>query len=106
MNFKNGTMHKGFDHIRFAQTMKNCDHNWLITYDDSDYIKNLFSFANIISWDLTYGMRNVTDSSDQIGKELFISNFLTKLPSQLVKERQYVLFEPKVKYKRQRQTET
>ena len=97
---KNGNLHKGFDHIRFAETMKNCEHKWLITYDDSDYIRQLFSFANIIAWDLTYGMRNQTDTSDQTGKELFISNFLTKLPRQLAKERQYVLFEPKVKYKR------
>lgn len=99
---KNGNLHKNFDHISFAQTMKNCNHQWLITYDDNEYITNLFSFANIISWDLTYGMRNVTNTSDQTGKELFISNFLTKLPSQLVKERQYTLFEPKVKYNRRK----
>ncbi|MFH1005208.1 MAG: DNA adenine methylase [Bacteroidota bacterium] len=97
---KNGNLHKGFDHIRFAETMKNCNHKWLITYDDSDYIRQLFSFANIIPWDLTYGMRNQTDTSDQTGKELFISNFLTKLPRQLAQERQFTLFEPKVKYKR------
>jgi len=71
---KNGNLHKGFDHGRFAETIKKCNHNWLITYDDSEYIRELFSFANIISWDLTYGMRNVTNTSDQIGKELFISN--------------------------------
>jgi DNA adenine methylase len=34
-----------------------------------------------MSWNLTYGMRNVTDSSDQNGKELFISNYLEELPS-------------------------
>lgn len=103
---KNGNLHKGFDHIRFAETIKNCKHNWLITYDDSEYIRELFSFANIISWDLTYGMRNVTDSSDQIGKELFISNYLTKLPSQIAKESQFTLFEPKVKYEQTKKTAT
>ena len=55
--------------------MKECKHKWLITYDDSEYIRELFSFANIIPWTLTYGMRNVTDSSNQKGKELFISNY-------------------------------
>ncbi|MDR2811647.1 MAG: DNA adenine methylase [Endomicrobium sp.] len=44
---KNGNLHKGFDHERFANVMKNCKHKWLITYDNSDYIKKLFSFANI-----------------------------------------------------------
>ncbi len=99
---KNGNLHKGFDHVRFAETMKKCKHNWLITYDDSEYIRDLFSFANIIPWNLTYGMRNVTDTSDQIGKELFISNYLTTLPKQIAQENQLTLFEPKVKYKRTR----
>jgi DNA adenine methylase len=55
--------------------MKQTHHKWLITYDDSEYIRNLFSFANIKAWDLTYGMRNVSMRSDQVGKELFISNY-------------------------------
>ncbi|MDR1216452.1 MAG: DNA adenine methylase [Treponema sp.] len=72
---KNGDLHKSFDHRRFAENMKNCKHKWLITYDDSEYIRGLFSFANIIPWNLTYGMRNTTVNSDQNGKELFISRF-------------------------------
>jgi DNA adenine methylase len=96
---KNGNLHKGFDHVRFAETMKKCKHKWLITYDDSKYIRDLFSFANIIAWDLTYGMRNVTGTSNQTGKELFISNYLTKLPSQVAKENQLAFFEPKMEYK-------
>jgi DNA adenine methylase len=83
---KNGNMHKNFDHIRLANTMKNCNHKWLITYDDSEFVRQLFSFANIIEWDLTYGMRNITETSNQSGKELFISNYLTKLPEQHTKE--------------------
>ncbi|PJA98461.1 MAG: modification methylase [Ignavibacteriales bacterium CG_4_9_14_3_um_filter_30_11] len=72
---KNGTLHKIFDHERFAYTIKKSKHKWLITYDDSEYIRNLFSFAHIKAWDLTYGMRNVNKDSNQIGKELFISNY-------------------------------
>lgn len=90
---KNGNLHKGFDHIHFAEVMKNCDHNWLITYDDSEYIRKLFSFANIMPWNLMYGMRNVTETSDQIGKELFVSNYLTELPKLNIKKKQYSLFE-------------
>lgn len=77
---KNGNMHKTFDHTKFAESMKECNHKWLITYDDSEYIRNLFSFANVIPWDLTYGMRNVSGNSNQKGKELFISNYLETLP--------------------------
>jgi len=72
---KNGHLHKSFDHERFAVNMKKCQHKWLITYDDSEYIRNLFSFATVVSWNLTYGMRNITDNSDQQGKELFIANY-------------------------------
>lgn len=46
------------------------------------HIRDLFSYANILPWDLTYGMRNVSESSDQKGKELFISNYLKLLPNQ------------------------
>jgi len=93
---KNGNMHKSFDHINFAETMRLCKHKWLITYDDSNYIRNLFSFANIIPWDLTYGMRNVTRGSDQKGKELFISNYLEYLP----KNEELPLFEQIVNFER------
>jgi DNA adenine methylase len=72
---KNGNLHKGFDHERFAENLKKTKHNWLITYDDSEYIRNLFSFANIKEWNLTYGMRNVGKNGNQKGNELFISNY-------------------------------
>lgn len=73
---KNGNLHKSFDHERFAAAMKNCRHKWLITYDDCDYVRDLFSFAKITAWELVYGMRNVTRNSDQKGREVFISNYL------------------------------
>lgn len=72
---KNGHLHKTFDHETFAETMKSCNHKWLITCDDSDYVRDLFSFANITPWELVYGMRNVTENSNQKGKELFVSNY-------------------------------
>ena len=72
---KNGNMHKTFDHKRFANVLENTNHKWLITYDDSEYIRDLFSFAYINEWSLTYGMRNVNENSNQNGKELFISNY-------------------------------
>ncbi len=78
---KNGNLHKSFNHERFATVLKSVKHKWLITYDNSKYIKELFSFANIREWSLTYGMRNVTENSNQNGKELFISNY--KLPKSI-----------------------
>lgn len=72
---KNGNLHKIFDHERLSLLLKNSDHKWLITYDNSEYIRDLYSFANITTWDITYGMRNVNKNGNQNEKELFISNY-------------------------------
>ncbi|HSK74312.1 MAG TPA: DNA adenine methylase [Pyrinomonadaceae bacterium] len=72
---KNGHLHKSFDHERFAGILKKCPHQWLLTYDDSPFVRELFSFAEITDWSLTYGMRNVTENSNQKANELFISNY-------------------------------
>ena len=72
---KNGSMHKSFDHERFAAAMQETNHRWLITYDDSEYIRDLFSFATITEWNLTYGMRNVTNKGKQKATEIFIRNY-------------------------------
>lgn len=78
---KNGCLHKQFDHQRFAALMQSCRHRWLITYDDSPFIRELYSFAYISNWNLMYGMRNQTLESNQLGSELFISNFEFNLMS-------------------------
>jgi DNA adenine methylase len=70
-----GKLHTSFDHERFAANMRKCSHRWLITYDDSPEIRKLFSFADIIDWELQYGMNNFTNGSAAKGKELFIKNY-------------------------------
>ncbi|MHA1439482.1 MAG: DNA adenine methylase [Promethearchaeota archaeon] len=72
---KDGDLHLTFDHERFARVMKKCNHKWLITYDDCEKIRELFSFANIYEWELQYGMNNYKQKEASKGKELFISNF-------------------------------
>lgn len=79
---KNGTLHKSFDHERLAAELKNCRHKWLLTYDDSPYIRELYSFAKIENWNIVYGMKNVTINSSQKGNELFISNYDLNFASQ------------------------
>ncbi len=70
-----GVLHTSFDHARFAQVMHKSTHRWLITYDDSPYIRELFSFAAISMWELQYGMNNFGQATAAKGKELFIRNF-------------------------------
>jgi DNA adenine methylase len=66
---KRGHLHTSFDHKRLAENMRRCKHLWLITYDDCEEVRKLFSFAYIYSWELQYGM------TAKKGKELFITNY-------------------------------
>ncbi|UUO15109.1 DNA adenine methylase [Dolichospermum heterosporum] len=72
---KKGDLHTGFDHQKFAEILKQCPHNWLITYDDCPEIRENFKWANIIAWELQYGMNNYKQKKAEKGKELFISNY-------------------------------
>ena len=72
---KDGDLHLSFDHERFANSMKNCTHKWLITYDDCEVIRNLFNFGHIYEWELQYGMNNYKQNHAKKGRELFISNY-------------------------------
>lgn len=72
---KRGVLHTGFDHERFAANMRQCPHRWLLTYDDSPEIRDLYSFATIIEWDLQYGMNNYKQKTAAKGQELFIKNY-------------------------------
>ena len=71
----NGILHTSFNHRIFAENMKKCNHKWLITLDDCEENRKLFSFANIYNWTLQYGMNNYKKKNAAIGKELFVSNY-------------------------------
>jgi DNA adenine methylase len=72
---KRGNLHESFDHERFAKNMRKCKHKWLITYDDSLEIRELFDFANIKEYTLQYGMNNYKKNRAEKGKEIFIFNY-------------------------------
>lgn len=88
---KRGNLHKGFDHERLANILKNTQHQWLMTYDDSIYIRELYSFANISTWNLTYGMRNIKGNINQKEIELFISNYDLIIPEKPIFNNNYQL---------------
>lgn len=72
---KRGELHTSFDHERFADNMRRCPHKWLITYDDSPFIRDLFGFAHVVEWSLQYGMNNYRQDKAKRGNELFIKNY-------------------------------
>lgn len=68
---KAGSMHKGFDHVKFAEDCKQCEHKWLITYNDNENIRKLFSWANIHEQKVKYSL----NSKAKERLELFITNY-------------------------------
>ncbi|WP_104722667.1 DNA adenine methylase [Helicobacter mesocricetorum] len=72
---KKGDLHTGFDHQRFCEYLKNIQHKFLLTYDDSPYIKNLYKDFYVCEYSVQYGMNNYKQEKANVGKELLISNF-------------------------------
>jgi DNA adenine methylase len=76
---KDGKLHTHFDHEQFANDMNECKrHKWLITYDNSEKIRDLFkefSFIQTETWELQYGVNSSKMNTAKKGKEIFISNF-------------------------------
>ncbi|MDG4730054.1 DNA adenine methylase [Bacillus pumilus] len=63
------------DHLRLAETLKNTTHKYLLTIDDSYETRKIYTYENTFinqeSWKYTVHSKK----NDNIGKELFISNF-------------------------------
>ena len=74
---KNGKNHINFNFERLSSLLKKTKHKWMMTIDDSKYIKKIFSFAYFQKFSLTYGMRRKSGKS-KLGKELLVSNFKIK----------------------------
>ncbi len=70
-----GVLHVEFDHARCAETVKQCKHNVLITYDDTPEILELYKDFNTQKWELQYGMNNVNGTTAKKGAEVFIANY-------------------------------
>lgn len=69
---RNGILHTEFDHLSLAECLKKSPHKWLITYDNSEYIRNLYKEFSLLPWRLQYGMTNATSAA---GNELLIANY-------------------------------
>ena len=76
---KKGDLHIGFDHKKFAEDMKACPHQWMITYDDCEEMRNNFAFAHLYEWEFQYGMNNYKKDFAAKGKELIITNYPVKV---------------------------
>lgn len=72
---KRGQLHTNFNHDRFREELKQCNGNWLITYDDCQLIRDNFESFNIDKWKVQYGMNNYQKDNASRGKELLVYNY-------------------------------
>lgn len=69
---KNGEFHRGFDFFRLSDELQACEHNWLMTVNDTPEMQDIFSWACIEPMEVKYSMGSVGTHSS---RELYISNF-------------------------------
>ena len=74
---KKGSMHKGFDHDRFAEDCNKYRIDMMVSYNSDQLVKDRFKNWNAAEFDLTYTMRSVGEyMREQKGrKELLLMNY-------------------------------
>jgi DNA adenine methylase len=72
-----GSMHKGFDHDKFAADCDSCGMDQLISYNSDQLVKDRFKNWNAAEFDLTYTMRSVGEymREQRHRKELLLFNY-------------------------------
>jgi site-specific DNA-adenine methylase len=72
-----GSMHKGFDHDKFATDCDNNDMDMLVSYNSDQLVKDRFKNWNATEFDLTYTMRSVGEymREQKQRKELLLFNY-------------------------------
>jgi len=74
---RKGSMHKGFDHDKFAADCDANDMDQLVSYNSDQLVKDRFTNWNAAEFDLTYTMRSVGEymREQKQRKELLLFNY-------------------------------
>jgi DNA adenine methylase len=74
---RKGSMHKGFDHDKFAADCDTSNMDQLISYNSDQLVKDRFKDWNAAEFDLTYTMRSVGEymREQKQRKELLLFNY-------------------------------
>ena len=77
---RKGSMHKGFDHDKFASDCDSCGIDQLISYNSDQLVKDRFKNWKAAEFDLTYTMRSVGEymREQKERKELLLFNYGTQ----------------------------
>lgn len=72
-----GKLHKNFNHdelFNFVEKYSKTN-KIMISYDDCEYIRELYKDYNIYTFDFVYSMTNVNSKTCKTGKEIVITNY-------------------------------
>ena len=74
---RKGSMHKGFDHDRFAADCSDCSLDQLVSYNSDQLVKDRFKDWKAAEFDLTYTLRSVGEymRDQKKRKELLLFNY-------------------------------
>ena len=69
----NAELHKSFNHEEFVRACEDCKHDWFVTYNNSDTLKEAYSNFHQEEFKITYGMKHRPDN--KMKKELLVCNY-------------------------------
>lgn len=75
---KKGEMHRGFNHVEFAEKLNESKSMMMVTYNSNENIRTLFEGWNQTEWDLQYSMNNQSEAykeAQKDRKELLCTNY-------------------------------
>jgi DNA adenine methylase len=61
---KNGDLHETFDHVGLREALGRVERDWVLTYNDSPYIRELYKDYDIVDVSWSYGMNSSKASSE------------------------------------------
>lgn len=70
---KDGELHRGFDHLKLAQLLRDYEGRWVLSYLDVPAVREMYDFATITERSWRYTMKPGGNRPE--GKELVITNF-------------------------------
>lgn len=87
---KDRKMHSEFSHEDFIQACKDTPHNWMITYNEHEWLREQFSEFHMENFEFTYSLAHRPDSNKNKKEELLIMNY--ELPRDKVNPLQSMLY--------------
>lgn len=64
-----------FDHLRLEYVLRKCRYKFMLTYNDTPEVRELYKWADIQPLQIQYGMDNVAGNKPKKGQELIIRNY-------------------------------